>query len=541
MTRRAPPLPRLRSTPLGAWAVGVGLLAAGINAAVVAYRPPAPRVHDEFAYLLAADTLAAGRLSNPTHPHWRHFETMHVLQRPTYNAKYPPGQGLVLAVGQRLTGTPRAGLCLARGLAAAAAVWMLRAWVATRWAVVGGLLLALHTGVQLQWGAGYWGGALAYAAGAAVLGGGARLAGARGPLTPAAVGFAVGAVALSVTRPFEGAVVVAGAATVVLASRLRRGDGDWGRFVRHAALPAALVGAAGIAALLAYNLAVTGHPLTMPYVLYERQYGVTPIFVWQPQNLDRVFRHEVLAKFNFAAAAWSYQQQQTALGFLFTKGWFTGCVLSFYLPGLAALLAVVGLWAARRRIGPWLLVALVTWLAACNVVWMFPHYLAPAAPVLLLAVVAGARVVHAAAGRRRPQFRRLLVPSLLGVQLLLFCVAATGHVLLPRETWADARAAFAERLRETPGRDLVFVRYQPTHHVHDEWVYNRADIDAAAVVWAREMDPASNAGLREHFSGRRVWTVYADERPPRIAPRPPEPATRAGRQRPATPEGRPAA
>ncbi|MGH7711643.1 MAG: hypothetical protein ACREOG_10175, partial [Gemmatimonadaceae bacterium] len=420
--------------------------------------PPAPEVHDEFSYLLGADTFVHGRLTNRQHPLWEHFETFHVLSHPSYATKFPPAQSAVLALGQRLTGQPITGVWLSFGLMGAALTWMLLAWFSPRWSAWGALfitLLFLRTPNASYFARSYWGGAVAVIGGALVLGG-IRRATTTMRLSSAWL-TGLGLAILATSRPYEG-LLAAFPSAVLLGSWLARSRETPPRMrLTRVVLPVAVVLGGLAAAMGYYNWRVTGSAVRMPYAAYQETYGTTPLFIWQPRGAHQ-YRNEPMREFY---ASGSNPRTPKTFRQVVRLVWDRLERLArFFVPPSALILLIV---AATLRREAWFPVAVST-LGLCVAgtfvtSWMQAHYLAPMVGALAIVFTGGAR--HLAAlrvGHRRTG--RFVVHAVLCFAVL--AAAATAFQIYRARgsrdaRWARQRSQIAARLEATGGKHVVFV------------------------------------------------------------------------------------
>jgi hypothetical protein len=281
-----------------------------------------------------------------------------------------------------------------------------------------------------------------------------------------------------------------------------------------------------------YNYRLFGNPLTLPYQVNRASY-VFSNFLWQTPRPEPVYRHAAMRDFYTNLQLADFKRFRTVPGFSTGTAKKLG-IASLFFFGVALFIPLVALpWAIFDGRVRFLVLAGGTFLAGLSFnAWFFPHYAAPFTAgfyAILLQAMRHLRIWRPegrGVGLALVRFVPLLCVVLVGVRLL------AGPLKVDIERWPAmwygteplglARAHVLTEMDRLPGRQLAIVRYHTDHNSLDEWVYNAADIDDSKMVWAREMDSASNAVLLGYFRDRPAWLVEPDANPPRISPYLPE-------------------
>jgi hypothetical protein len=510
----------------------VGLAAIVARISVLPVLPIAyPGIPDEFGHLLAADTFAHSRLTNPTHPMWVHFENLSTIQRPSYASKYPPAQGAILAVGQVVFGHPFWGVCLSVGLMCAAICWMLQGWLTPELALLGGIIAIVRLGMFSYWANSYWGGAVAALGGALVVGALPRIK--AGQRARDALIMAVGLSILANSRPYEGLAL-----SIPVLIALIIGLRGTGIHLRQALIKILLPQLAFLAITFSfmgyYCWRVTGNALRTPYQVSQETYYPTPIFLWQRLPKMPEYNHPLIQQH---LEHWELPIYQTGRDhpilmaearIFFFSLFFLGplllapfLILPFVLPyGFA--------WKHLSSDSQILLViAVASLIAGLMPLFFNPGYAAPVTATLyalVLKALRRSRGLTLGQNLTGVSFSRWLLLSCL-VLIFVRIGAVPLHLSLygPR-TWSSLdfqlleRARLESRFSHEAGRNLVIVRNRPLYpEVETDWVFNDAEIDNSKVVWAHDMGAQRNAELINYFKDRRVWLAEPDAGPVKVS------------------------
>jgi hypothetical protein len=357
----------------------------------------------------------------------------------------------------------------------------------------------------------YWGGAVAGIGGALVLGALARIA--RRLSVSNALLLGLGVAILANSRPYEGFLfcVPAGLRLFWWLIGKTKSHTTAGARIRIVLLPLSAVLVFTVAFIGYYNWRLTGNALLMPHVLNTRTYHSTPLFLWEHLKPELTYHNQQFEDFY---NGWEREDYQTTWKDArdVTAEKLARMGVEFFWPGVLFLLPAIP-FAFRDRKMRLLLVTLFLCLAGVfAVIWSAPHYAAPATCVIY------ALLAQAVRHLRTMEWKGRQVGVALSRALVVLLLLSTGVSIARRScdplwwtcTGDPSRVAVIKQLMDTPGKHLIVVRYSDDHNIHDEWVYNGADIDGSKIIWARELDPEQNAKLFSYFQDRHIWLVEPD-------------------------------
>jgi hypothetical protein len=397
----------------------------------------------------------------------------------------------------------------------AAIVWALQAWLPAPWALLGGILVLCRIGLFTYWMNSYWGGAVSALGGALVIGALGRIMKTWRPADAVILG--VGEAILANSRPFEGLIFSLPVFALLLLSACGRKAPARKEIFSRFLIPFGTVMFLCFLFMGYYNWRGTGNPFLLPYTLNDREYlSASPALLWEkstpPHHYDNpqfeaFYNHSVVSSWEDGRVAGVSKTGRVFLNDLRTvMRFFVGPQL--YVPFLAVLLVL-----RNRRIFFFVAQTAICFCCFLLVAWFSPHYAAPLIATMTALILEGLRYIRGWKFRNRP----------FGMALSRAFVLSS-IVLTPFQPWGyqkvevTNRARVAKQVAGEPGKQLLIVQYSPGHNSRAEWVYNRASIDDAKIVWAREIPGVSLSPLLNYFHGYHVWVIDPDSPSPVARP-----------------------
>lgn len=509
-------------------AVATGLLSLAVSAGLgrpLVGLPPA--YHDEFSYLFQAQTLLTGRLTSPGHAtHPELFDQMHVLNEGRMASRYYPGTGVWLAPFVAL-GHPEFTGWLAGALATALTYGIARELGSRTTAVVAATALAVSPGVAL-----FCNTSLSHAPTLLALSlfllGVTRWRRTRRGSDATLAGFGLAWAMLC--RPMTAAAVGLpfGIDVAVWLIGWSRGASASGRSPR--AVVACLLGfgvplGAGVGAMIAYHVAVTGVWWQSPYQLYTDLY--TPRHVYGFDNVVRGEQHlgpKVLDVYD----RWAENlTPELALRNLLIRGLSSWIWTLDVVPLLMSLVIVAG--ASRRMDSRWRLVlAAIGSLHVLHIPYWYVgimgwHYVFESALLWCLILGAATSAVFADWSVRgwrglKTWWVAVLSVSVLGAYWMAIPEAgspgkprvarAVNSLAYPRRRHAELRDWVLRRI-EPPA--LVLLEQQETTASHLDLVVNTPGLDEP-VLFGRQRAGMDLAEIQQAFPGRAVYLACPERR-----------------------------
>jgi hypothetical protein len=280
-------------------------------------------------------------------------------------------------------------------------------------------------------------------------------------------------------------------------------------------------GFAAVAWMGYYDYRAFGNPLTPPYTVDRNTTQLPRIMCGSMHGRSRQYRYTEMRSFLSRRREMGfYNQIHSVKGFV-----------PYTLEKVAICISLLRRFCAVSSVDygaphlSWigasasLLCACLCWQAGMVIeIYLLPHYVAPFTAAFYAIGLQAMRHLRVWKPEGRP----------MGLALVRLTVAGGWDISwYGPQHFGTERAGIEARLSHLPGDQLVFVRYWGNHHIYDEWVYNRPNIDDSKVVWAWDMGYRENLELIHYYRDRTVWLVEPDAVPARITPYPmPEAASR---------------